>query len=258
MNTHFNKKSIALSVLLGVSSFAAHAVNLNVGATVALDGTTASAEPQLEGTVLVDENIPFSFNGITGHVQQRVVKSSKDGTIDFYWRVFNDRNSRGALGSFRVGDFIAPEYNVNYRIDGLGNLPPDKARRFDWGSINFLFTDGLAPGKESNFFFFDTTATEYAKNAFFDLTGTGSGNISASFPAYTPVYKSTHATDTPPTNTPTTPGNCPTATYDNGKLNIPVVMVKDPFGGSVPYSNINMKQINNENSPLLTLEYVPN
>lgn len=256
MNTNLiNKKTVALSVLLGVSSFAAHAVNLNVGATVPLDGTTASAEPQLAGTVLVDEEIPFSLNGITGHIQQRVVKSSKDGTIDFYWRVFNDKTSRGSIGSFRVGDFLAPEYNVNYRIDGLGNLPPDKAKRFDWDSVNFLFSDGLAPGKESNFFFFDTTATEYAKNAFFDLTGTGSGNISTSYPAYTPVYKPSHATDTPPTTTTTPPQNCPTATYDNGKLSIPVVVVSDPFGGSIPYSNINMKQTKNQP---LTFEYLPN
>ena len=242
MNTYsFNPKTITLAILLAATSFTANAVNLSVGATVALDGTTVSAEPQLEGTVLVDETIPFTLDGITGHVQQRVVKSSKDGTIDFYWRVFNDRTSRAPLGSLRVADFLAPEYNANWRIDGLGDIQPDQAKRLSWGNVNFVFSNGLAPGKESKFFFLDTTAVDYAKEAVFDLTGTGSGNISKSFAAYTPVFKRSHEQ---PTQTPTAPNNCPIATYDNGKLNIPLLTVADPFVGVV-YYNVDLQQTQN-------------
>jgi hypothetical protein len=84
----------------------------------ALPGTTSFAEPQLAGVVLVDELIPFSFSArpalgnITGTVQQRAVRSSVDGTIDFYWRIINDTDSAAAIGSFRLG-FRFPEINAN-------------------------------------------------------------------------------------------------------------------------------------------------
>jgi hypothetical protein len=75
---------------MGLAAFCAQAVSLNVGDTLALPGTTVAAEPKLGGTVLIDENIPFAFGTITGHVQQRIVKSSVDGSLDFYWRVFRE------------------------------------------------------------------------------------------------------------------------------------------------------------------------
>lgn len=200
--------SMIMKPLVGAALFslwasAAEAVLLNPGDNLALPGTTSAAEPQLAGTVLVDELIPFSFSAgaglgdITGHVQQRVVRSSVDGTIDFYWRVINDPNSAASIGSFRVGKFDSPEYNANWRDDGIGTIAPGSAHRFtgaEASSVNFLFgsnaataANDLAPGKESKFFFFDTTATGYAKTAFFDLTGTGLGAISASFDAYAPA-----------------------------------------------------------------------
>jgi len=180
----------------------AEAVLLNPGDNLALPGTTVAAEPQLAGTVLVDELIPFSFSAgsglsnITGEVQQRIVRSSVDGTVDFYWRVVNDANSAASISSFRVGDFVSPEYNANWRIDGVGDIGPDAAHRFagtESSFVNFLFGSNaagagssLAPGQSSKFFFFDTTATNYAKTARYDMTGTGSGPISASFAAYSP------------------------------------------------------------------------
>ena len=45
----------------------------------------------------------------------------------------------------------------------------------------------LLANESSYFFFFDTTATNYTKTAFFDLTGTGAGGpISGPFAAYSP------------------------------------------------------------------------
>jgi hypothetical protein len=176
-----------------------HAVVLNPGDNLALPGTTAVAEPQLAGTALVDELVPFSFNTanglITGNVQQTVLRSSVDNTLDFYWRVFNDANSAAPIGSLRVGNFVAPVYNANWRIDGLGDVGPAHAHRFspDDTFVNFLFDapsagpPGLLPGQSSKYFFFDTTATSYNKTASYDLTGTaGNSGISLSFPTYTP------------------------------------------------------------------------
>ena len=190
----FNKIFAGATVSLSVLS--AHAVLLGPGDTLALPGTTVAAEPQLAGTVLVDELIPFSFSAgvglgdITGQVQQRIVRSSVDGTLDFYWRVTSDTNSAAAIGSFRVGDFISPEYNAKWRIDGLGVRAPDSATRFS-GSfdsyVNFTFSgNGLLPNQDSYFFFLDTTAMNYAKTARFDLTNLAQNPISGSFAAYSP------------------------------------------------------------------------
>lgn len=196
MKTKLKIFSKVLAAALSLTALTAQAVILNPGDNLPLSGTTLAAQPQLAGLVLVDEIVPFSFSdGVTGgaifgSVQQRVVRSSVDNTIDFYWRVFNDVESAAAIGSFRIGDFVSPEYNANFRIDGLGALGPDRAHRFTGAGdtfVNFLFTDGLVANQDSNFFFLDTTATNYAKTAFFDLTGTGLGPISASFAAFSPA-----------------------------------------------------------------------
>jgi hypothetical protein len=193
-----------VATALSLSALSAHAVLLNPGDfAISLPGTTVAAEPQLAGTVLVDELIPFSFSAgtglgnITGQVQQRIVQSSVDGTLDFYWRVMSDASSAAAIGSFRLGNFVSPEYNANWRIDGLGDKAPDEADRFSGAfdsSVNFDFNvfstnplDGLLPGQSSNFMFLDTTATNYAKTATFDLTNMQQDPISAQFAAYSPV-----------------------------------------------------------------------
>jgi hypothetical protein len=186
-------KQLMLAAGLSITAISAQAVTLSAGDILALPGTTAAAEPQLAGTVLVDEIIPFSFTNdgglSSGNVQQRVVRSSVDNTIDFYWRIINGETS-APIGSLRVGDFIANEYNANFRVDGLGVVAPDSAHRFldiQDTFVNFLFADGVSAGQDSNFFFLDTTATNYAKTAIFDLTGTGNGGISNVFAAYAPA-----------------------------------------------------------------------
>ena len=189
-NTIIPSSKVLIALALGLSAHSAHAVLLNPGDNLALPGTTVAAEPQLAGTVLVDELIPFAFGTISGQVQQRIVRSSLDGTLDFYWRVMSDPNSTAGIGSFRLGDFVSPQYNANWRSDGVGVHAPDQAHRFtgSGNSVNFLFNGaGLLGNESSRFFFFDTTATNYTKTAFFDLTGTGAGGpISASFAAYSP------------------------------------------------------------------------
>jgi hypothetical protein len=174
---------------------AANAVVLTPGSFVALPGTSSAAEPSLAGTVVVDELADFSFAAydgtVSGQVQIRVVESV-DNTVDFYWRVFNDAGSSGAIADFRIGDFITPTYDANYRIDGLGDDAPDQALLFDDpfdGYVNFNFGDGgLLAGTSSNFFFLDTDATDYARTAVYDLTNLGQTQISRSYSMYAPAY----------------------------------------------------------------------
>jgi PEP-CTERM motif-containing protein len=182
---------LALVSAFCLAALPAGAVVLLPGDNLALPGTTVAAEPQLAGLIIVDDLIAFSFSGgtITGEVQERIVRSTVDGTLDFYWRIINDATSTGAVGSLRLGNFVSPEYNANYRIDGVGDIGPDRAHRFTPNDtfVNFIFTDGVAPGDSSNFFFLDTTATNYAPTARFDLTDTGVGPISGEFLAYSPA-----------------------------------------------------------------------
>ncbi len=176
----------------------AFAVSLVPDVVTPLPGTTVAAEPQLAGVVLADETTPYSFfDGVginSGTVQSRVVRSDVDGTLDFYWRVVSSAGQGGDIGAFRIANFMTSAYNANWRSDGLGNVAPSAARLFGGagGDVNFLFGGGTAgstfsPGAESFFMFLDTNATNYAKTATYDLTGTGAGNISLSYATFAPA-----------------------------------------------------------------------
>jgi hypothetical protein len=172
----------------------AQAAVLPPGSTVNLPGTTAAANPALAGVVEIDEIVPFSFAAdggiISGDVQVRVVRSSVDNTLDFYWRVFNDIESSGVIGSFRIGEFVTDVYDANWRSDGLGDVAPISATRFSGAFdsyVNFNFGNLLAPGMESRFFFLDTSAVDYARNAIYDLANFGQTQISGLFSTYGPV-----------------------------------------------------------------------
>jgi len=158
----------------------AHAVALTqpVGnfADTVLPGTTAAARPELAGTVLEDEITAFSFNGVSGTVQNRVVRETVSGTLDFYWKINVDQNTAGVgIAAFRLADFgYSNIVDADWRIDGLGNVAPTTGRLFNAasypsGDINFLFGTPIQSGQSSNFFFLHTDATAYAKTASFDL-----------------------------------------------------------------------------------------
>jgi len=184
--------TLAAAIALALGS-SAQAVVLPVG-TTPLSGTTVAAKPQLEGTVLEDDTVPFSFAAfggtVSGSVQSRVVRSDVNGTLAFYWRVFNDANSAAAITSFRIGNFYVPVYDADFRTDGLGDVGPNAALRFATPDVNFLFGGaaggGLGPGASSLFMFLDTQATSYARFALYDLT-TADTPISSSFSTFAPV-----------------------------------------------------------------------
>ncbi len=184
-------KRLLLSAALALSLHTAQAVTLVYDTTLGLPGTTSAAEPQLAGVVLEDKMSDFSIAalGISGKIQSRVVRSDLDGTLDFYWRIFNDPNSSGALGVFRIGEFYAPEFNANWRIDGLGDVGPASARMYGGASIgkgyiNFNFLSAasgagsLAPGASSNFILMDTSAVYYNETSLMDVANIGTTKAS--------------------------------------------------------------------------------
>jgi hypothetical protein len=196
---------IALPSLCAVASLmafqVAEAVPLVPGVTAALPGTTALAQPELAGLVLDDKLFNFTMitakGTVTGEVQSRVVRSTLEGTLDFYWRVMNDSSSKDDIAFFRVGLFNSPEYDANYRIDGVGDRAPISAFRFPGSQesfVNFDFTttdpngapSALHPGESSYFMLMDTSATTYSETATMDVASFGTLNESQSFNTFTP------------------------------------------------------------------------
>lgn len=187
---------------------ASQAVTLNTPvapapyADTTLPGTTAAARPELAGLVLQDVLTPFSFDGITGTVQNRVVRENGTGTLDFYWKINVDSNALAVTGApfdvtaLRLENFgLSNITDSDWRIDGLGTQSPDTARLFSAtsqpnGAVNFLFdTHPVHAGQSSNFFFLHTSATDYAQIADYDLLGNNSQGerISGQFSTFAPV-----------------------------------------------------------------------
>ncbi len=198
------KNCLTATLLLLSSPLASQATGLDKSFTAqpyldtALGGTTSAARPELAGTVVEDDIQPFSFLGITGTVQNRVVREDVSGTLDFYWRIQVDEGvpgvaAPGAISAFRLGSFGYDTINdADWRIDGLGSATPYVGRVFNpasypEGDINFLFTNGLVlPGDDgSKLFFLHTDATSYAKTATYDLLNQNQ-DLSSLYSTYAP------------------------------------------------------------------------
>jgi hypothetical protein len=174
----------ALLVASLLSGGPAQAIPLPFNVITELPGTTVGLEPQLAGVILEDHLQAFEFETefgrIRGQLQSRVVRSTLDGTLDFYWRVFNDEDSAASLRMFRVRNFIAPEapdgLRSDWRIDGLGDMAPDRAQAVNPNLFLYVFHDDTAndpflrPGMSSKLFFLDTQATHYAMTAELDVS----------------------------------------------------------------------------------------
>lgn len=192
----FARSLMAAALVCAASS--ASAVVLTVGVATPLPGTTVALQPHLAGVVLEDLTKDFSFsaNGgtISGTVQSRVVRSTVDGTLDFYWRVVSDTFSSGAMQSFRIGNFFTSSYDADWRIDGVGNTSPLSARLFAGpdGQVNYEFGnqpgEGIAPGSNTYFLMMDTDATKYAMTGLYDLTNMGQTEISQLYSTFAPSY----------------------------------------------------------------------
>lgn len=189
-------KTIAAGLALALAG-GANAVTLTPNVATPLPGTTVAAQPELAGVVLEDDVQAFSFAAygglVTGTVQSRVVRSSVDGTLDFYWRVVSDDTSAGAITALRIGGFVVPTYDANWRIDGVGDTPALSAFLFpapDSG-VNFMFQapggDALDGGESSYFLLLDTNATAYARTAIYDMTTFENGSTSSLYSTFAPA-----------------------------------------------------------------------
>ena len=188
-------RSLIAAALIGAASNAS-AVILNAGVLTPLPGTSVAMQPQLAGLVLEDLVQAFSFAAdggtISGTVQSRVVRSTLDGTLDFYWHVVSDTFSSGAMQSFRIDRFFTSQYDADWRIDSLGNTAPINALLFAnaFGQVNYEFGSqpgqGIAPGAQSYFLMMDTDATHYAKTARYDLANMGQTEISQFYDTFAP------------------------------------------------------------------------
>lgn len=181
---------LALAMLTVLTPHAALAVPLAVGDT-ALAGTTAAARPELGGVVEADVLTPYAFSGLgfslSGVVQNRVVRSSLDGTLDFYWRIVPDPSSTTSIVALRVGGFDGFALDGDFRLDSVGTVGPDIARNFGGGFVNFLFSEGVGATDSSFFFFLDTQATAFAAIGQYDLLCGPLGCISPAFTTFAPI-----------------------------------------------------------------------
>jgi hypothetical protein len=143
------------------------------GATVALPGTTAAAQPALAGVVVRDALIPFSVNDGIGHtifkgtLQDRVVRENGSGTLDFYQTIRADAGftipamlqyvNRSSFGGWGV--------DANFRTDGLGDptiKPEFASRSLDGKSVFYRFgNDRVDPGDQSLFYMAKTNAKAF-------------------------------------------------------------------------------------------------
>lgn len=185
--------------LLGSLATGAGAAALNNGFSgqnfldTPLAGTTAAARPALAGTVIADTDTPFSLDGVTGHVQNRVVRETAGGTLDFYWRVVVDPGSTGSgIGFFRLEDFgYGYLTDADWRIDGSGTIGATTGRLFNpghypAGDINFLFDSTVDAGESSAFFFLHTGATAFAQTGGYDVLN-ASGAFTGRAATYAPA-----------------------------------------------------------------------
>ncbi|MHB8741675.1 MAG: VPLPA-CTERM sorting domain-containing protein [Sulfuricaulis sp.] len=168
-----------LAALAMVFSANTYACNLLPGSSCLLTGTTESAEPDLAGTVLQDVTRAFSIDlgggaSISGTVQDRVVREANTGTLDFYCRLFNDCMSAGSLGLVSRTGYSGQSTEVNYRLDGLGNIAPTGASRVGGSGSDVAFgflSDPIGAGDNSKFFFIKTGATNYDENGNGEISG---------------------------------------------------------------------------------------
>ena len=160
---------------VGTSGVGTASVFLPAGAgPVVLPGATSAAEADLAGTVISDKMIPFSINNamgavlFSGQLQNRVVRSSRNGFLHFYYSIRNTRPGlNGVIRSVFTRTFAAtPNVFVDWRPDGLGQINPVTATRTsgvgDLIRFNFVPSgSALISGRESKFFFIKTKVANF-------------------------------------------------------------------------------------------------
>jgi hypothetical protein len=175
------------------------AVVLTPGNTVALSGTTLAARPELAGTEIADQTLPYSFLDTatnetdSGTLFNAVIKETGLGTLDFIYAVTVGPNS-SPVGAIRTTGFDGDTTDVDYRLDSIGSIGPSQANRFtgtESGDIDFSFEPTQVTAGESSYFtFVKTNATTYDTHGLTDISadfGAGDQGFSSQLATYAPV-----------------------------------------------------------------------
>lgn len=169
--------AILLATVVGVQNAEAVVVTPSSGAL--LSGTTAALSPDLAGVVIRDELIPFQVLDtlgnvvIEGNVQDRVVQSNNSGELIFAPRL-RDLSAPGGVAwitGFSMSGYNGYSTDIDYRLDGLGDVGPNSVSR-DAGGDNLYFRYDpnlvVAPD-ESLFMSVDTDAFDYDLSGLFTI-----------------------------------------------------------------------------------------
>lgn len=113
--------------------------NPGVRMFVPVRGATAAAQPELEGDVAEDRLISFAAGSVTGVLQERIVRSSVDDTLAFYYRL-KELSGPGTVREIVLSDWpvTGGSLDGDYRLDGLGEIGPQQVG-CDPGNIRFQF-----------------------------------------------------------------------------------------------------------------------
>lgn len=153
----------------------AQAVNVPPGGVAFLSGTTSAANPDLAGVVLKDDLIPFQIKDklgniiLEGVVQDRVVKSNNTGNLIFAPRLRDLKSPvRSSWISYlRLEGYGGISTNINFRVDGLGDIGPNEVTR-SAGTGNELFfryePNIIVPPEEGLFLSVLTDAPAFCQN----------------------------------------------------------------------------------------------
>ena len=160
--------TLTVALLLGVVS-AVRAEVLPPGDCVGLSGTTAAARPELAGTVLQDNLIPFTIVDSDGNpcfqgvVHDRVVQSTLTGELHFYFYIRDtDPNLPCCIMEADRTGFNDGLTDVDFRLDGPGTVgPPLACRSADGDEVDFSFDPCIFAGSDSRFVFVITCATDF-------------------------------------------------------------------------------------------------
>jgi hypothetical protein len=159
------KSSLAVSVLPGNSSM--------------LTGTTFAANPDLGGIVIRDALIPFQIADnlgniiLQGNVQDRVVQSNNTGELIFAPRLRDLSNPTGVawVTGFRMSDYTGYSTDIDFRLDGLGDIGANQVTRSAAGDNLFYRYDPniIVPVDEGYFLSVMTDAENYDLSGMFTI-----------------------------------------------------------------------------------------
>jgi hypothetical protein len=101
--------------------------------------------------VLEDQIRPFANGSVSGTLQDRVVRSSRDGSLAFYYRIRElsggNINQAIVLGDWFVAGHVPSAVDADFRLDGLGEVGPYQMN-FDGSNLFFEFNGSNPPPPE--------------------------------------------------------------------------------------------------------------